>query len=195
MRSASWTASTGRCALLCAILLAGITGNATADPAQFQLSSPAFSEGGAIPAHFTCDEKNVSPPLVWTDPPPGTKSFALVIVDIDAPDPKAPVKPWVHWVVYSIPPDVRSLDEGASRKLPAGARHGRNDWKTPDYGGPCPSVGRHRYVHKLYALDLPPTNLGSPSHAILWSRVEPSVLGRATLTGTYERPAAAQRQP
>jgi len=176
-------------------LVGGITaGNAAADPAQFRLSSPAFADGKEIPARFTCDGGNTSPPLAWTDPPPGTKSFALVATDIDAPDPKKPIRPWIHWVVYAMAPDVRALDEGASRKLPVGARSGRSDWKTSGYGGPCPTAGRHRYVFTLYALDLPPSNFGSPSQAALLARVEPNVLGEAKLTGLYQR-VPAEKKP
>lgn len=195
MRSPLRTALSGGLLLLCASLCTGLARRAAAEPAALRLTSPAFANGAAIPDRFTCDGANVSPPLAWTDPPPGTKSFALVVVDVDAPDPKAPVKPWVHWVVYAIDPGARALDEGASRKLPAPARHGRNDWKTADYGGPCPSVGRHRYAHRLYALDLPPSNLGSPSHPVLWSRIEGNVLGKAELMGTYERKPLAERKP
>lgn len=177
------------------LLSAGATGSAAADPAQFRLSSPAFADGKEIPAHFTCDGGSISPPLAWTNPPADTKSFALVVTDVDAPDPKAPLKPWIHWVVYAIPADVRGLDEGASRKLPPGSRNGRSDWKTADYGGPCPPVGKHRYVFELYALDLPPSNLGSPSRQALFSRIEPNVLGKARLTGLYARTPAAPKQP
>jgi hypothetical protein len=121
----------------------------------FELTSRAFAAGAAIPARFTCEGDDLSPPLAWSDPPPGTRSFALVIDDPDAPDPKAPRMTWVHWVVYNLPPDARDLREGAGGgALPSGARAGRNDWKRPDYGGPCPPVGRHRYFHKLYALDV-----------------------------------------
>jgi Raf kinase inhibitor-like YbhB/YbcL family protein len=178
-----------------ALLGAVAAGNAAADPAQFRLSSPAFGDGTEIPARFTCDGGSSSPPLAWTDPPAGTKSFALIVTDVDAPDPKAPLKPWTHWVVYSIPSDVRSLDEGASRKLPQGSRHGRSDWKSADYGGPCPPIGKHRYVFVLYALDLPPSNLGSPSQEALLSRIEPNVLGKAKLTGLYVRAAKEPKQP
>jgi Raf kinase inhibitor-like YbhB/YbcL family protein len=177
-------------------LLGGIpAGSAAADPAQFRLTSPAFTNGDEIPARFTCDGANASPPLSWSDPPPGTQSLALIVVDVDAPDPRAPVKPWVHWIVYAMDPGLRSLEDGASRKLPAGARHGRNDWRTADYGGPCPSVGRHRYVHRLIALDLPPSNLGSPSQAALFSRIAPNVIGRAELEGTYERKPRSETTP
>lgn len=195
MRASFRTAIGGGFPLLFALVCVCAAGVAAADPAQFRLTSPAFAEGAAIPTRFTCDGGNTSPPLAWTDPPPGTRSLALVVVDIDAPDPKAPVRPWVHWIVYALGPDVRTLEEGASRNLPAGARSGRNDWKTADYGGPCPSIGRHRYVHRLLALDLPPSNLGSPSQQALMARIGPNVLGKVDLTGTYERKATTEKQP
>jgi Raf kinase inhibitor-like YbhB/YbcL family protein len=153
----------------------------------FDLRSPAFDAGAAIPGRFTCEGENLSPPLAWSDPPPGTRSFALAVVDPDAPDPAAPRMTWIHWVVYAIPVDVRSLDEGASRELPGGARSGRNDWKSPDYGGPCPPIGRHRYVHQIWALDVAPANWGSPSLAALLDAMKGHVLGKAELVGTYEK--------
>ena len=95
----------------------------------FVLRSPAFSVQGEIPARFTCDGEDISPPLAWSDPPAGTRSFALIVDDPDAPDPKAPRMTWVHWVVYGIPPGVHELAEGVGNgRLPAGARSGRNDW-------------------------------------------------------------------
>jgi Raf kinase inhibitor-like YbhB/YbcL family protein len=131
------------------------------------LTSTAFQQNGDIPSKYTCDGeagvKDVSPPLAWEGVPNGAKSLVLIMDDPDAPDPNAPERVWVHWVVYNIPPDTRSLPENAGRAgLPQGALHGRNDWagrEPPDpraagYGGPCPPIGRHRYFHKLYALDI-----------------------------------------
>jgi hypothetical protein len=168
--------------LVCAALSARPAG---AD--EFRLTSPAFANGQEIPEKFTCQGGNVSPPLAWTAPPPGTKSLMLIVSDPDAPDPAAPLMTWVHWVVYAIPPDVRELPEGASRKLPAGVRHALNDWKSADYGGPCPPKGRHRYVFRLLALDLPPSNRGAVPHANLESLVATHTLATAELTGTYEK--------
>jgi len=86
--------------------------------------------------------------------PAGTKSLALIVDDPDAPDPAAPKMTWVHWVLYAIPPTAGGLPEAVvSSALPAGTREGVNDWKRTGYGGPCPPIGRHRYFHKLYALD------------------------------------------
>jgi hypothetical protein len=153
----------------------------------FTLRSTAFEPGGAIPVRHTCEGENVSPPLAWSDPPPGTKSFALAIADPDAPDPSAPRMTWVHWVVYAIPAETRSLAEGAAKALPAGARSGRNDWKMPGYAGPCPPIGRHRYVHRVWALDVEPRNWGMPSLAALMDAMRSHVLGKAELVGTYEK--------
>jgi Raf kinase inhibitor-like YbhB/YbcL family protein len=157
-------------------------------PMTFTLSSPAFTDGGAIPARFTCEGADVSPPLSWTEPPAGTKSLALVVDDPDAPDPKAPRMTWVHWVLYNLPPTARGLREGVERAaLPPGTREGKNDWKRTGYGGPCPPVGRHRYFHKLYALDTPLPDLGAATKAELERAMGGHVLGRAELVGTYEK--------
>jgi len=118
------------------------------------LISSAFSSNGSIPAKYTCEGADISPPLDWSGGPANVKSYALIVDDPDAPDPAAPKMVYVHWVVYNIPPATTSLPEDAARKgLPPGAKHGTNDWKKQTYGGPCPPIGRHRYFHKLYALD------------------------------------------
>jgi Raf kinase inhibitor-like YbhB/YbcL family protein len=118
------------------------------------LTSLAFKQDGHIPSKYTCEGEDVSPPLAWDGVPEGTKSLVLIIDDPDAPDPKAPQRVWVHWVVYNIPPGVNGLPENASKAgLPQGTAVGLNDFKKTGYGGPCPPIGRHRYIHKLYALD------------------------------------------
>jgi Raf kinase inhibitor-like YbhB/YbcL family protein len=152
------------------------------------LTSPAFTAGASIPAKYTCDGANISPPLSWTDVPPGTKSLALIVDDPDAPDPAAPQRTWVHWVVYDIPPEARGLPEGVGpHELPRGARMGLNDWKKPGYGGPCPPIGRHRYFYKLYALDVVPPQLGEPTKAALEKAAQNHVIEHAELVGTYQR--------
>ena len=93
------------------------------------LESSGFQANGEIPRKYTCDGDDVSPPLAWSVAPAGAKSFALIVDDPDAPDPKAPKTIWVHWVVYNLPASTHALPEGASRQLPAGARDGKNDWK------------------------------------------------------------------
>ncbi|MBS1236687.1 MAG: hypothetical protein H6R46_1482 [Proteobacteria bacterium] len=107
------------------------------------LTSGAFRPNQPIPAHYTCDGEDASPPLTWAGVPAGTRSLALIIDDPDAPDPKHPRQVWVHWVLYNLPPDATGLAEAVA--LPSGAKVGRNDWQRADYGGPCPPIGRHRY--------------------------------------------------
>ena len=130
----------------------------------------------------------MSPPLTWSGAPAGTKSFALILDDPDAPDPAAPRMTWVHWVLYDIPANVQSLLEGAAKHLPAGVREGMNDWKRTGYGGPCPPVGRHRYFHKLYALDVVLPDLHKPSKAVLEAAMRGHILAEAQLIGTYQHP-------
>ena len=156
-------------------------------PMTLTLTSPAFAANGSIPAIHTCEGRDQSPPLAWSGVPAGTKSLALIVDDPDAPDPKAPKTTWVHWVVYDIPPSATSLPAGASQGgLPAGTQQGRNDWKRAEFGGPCPPVGRHRYVHKLYALDTT-LDLRDPTKADLEKAMEGHVLARGELIGTYEK--------
>jgi len=151
------------------------------------LSSRAFSEKGEIPSVYTCQGKDLSPPLSWSGVPEGTKSLALVLDDPDAPDPAAPKRTYVHWVLYDIPPKAAGLDEGASARLPEGIREGTNDWNRPGYGGPCPPIGRHRYVHKLYALDVVLGDRGALRKADLEKAMEGHVLAKAELVGTYQK--------
>src|SRR5260370_557971 len=132
------------------------------------LTSPAFANNGAIPKQYSCGGTDISPPLQWSGAPQGTQSFALIIDDPDAPDPRAPKMTWVHWVLYNVPADTHGLpQDAASGGLPAGAKQGLNDWKRAGYGGPCPPIGRHRYFHKLYALDTRLPDLGQPTKAQL----------------------------
>jgi Raf kinase inhibitor-like YbhB/YbcL family protein len=150
------------------------------------LTSPAFAEGGEIPTRYTCEGQDVSPPHAWSEPPNGTKSLVLIVDDPDAPDPKAPKMTWVHWVLYNLPPTARRLAEAVERKaLPTGTREGLNDWKRTGYGGPCPPIGRHRYFHKLYALDTVLPDLGRPTKAQLEKAMQGHVLAQAELVGTY----------
>lgn len=149
-----------------------------------QLRSTAFSAGGEIPMKYTRDGANVSPPLVWSDIPQEAQALALVVDDPDAPDPAAPKRTWVHWVVSDLPADSAGLDEGI-RNLPGG-RLGLNDWKRAGWDGPSPPRGRHRYVFKLYALDRP-LELDHPTKAELERAMQGHVLAKAELVGTYER--------
>ncbi|HXV39920.1 MAG TPA: YbhB/YbcL family Raf kinase inhibitor-like protein [Steroidobacteraceae bacterium] len=150
------------------------------------ITSSAFAHEGPIPKPYTCQGKDISPALAWSGAPAGTKSFALIVDDPDAPDPKAPKMTWVHWVLYNIPADARGLAEAVAPKaLPAGTREGKNDWKRTGYGGPCPPIGRHRYYHKLYALDVVLPDLKQPTKAQLEQAMKGHVLAEAVLMGTY----------
>lgn len=152
------------------------------------LSSTAFTANGSIPAVHTCDGRDLSPPLAWSGVPAEAKSLALIVDDPDAPDPRAPKTTWVHWVLYDIPSSASGLEAGASQgRLPAGTRQGKNDWKRTGFGGPCPPVGRHRYFHKLYALDITLGDLHEPAKAELERAMEGHVLARGELVGTYQR--------
>jgi hypothetical protein len=153
-----------------------------------RLSSPAFAAGGEIPALFTCEGRDLSPALEWTGVPDGAKSLVLIVDDPDAPDPKAPKTTWVHWVLYNLPPPTQGLVQGVgARDLPAGTREGTNDWKRTGYGGPCPPIGRHRYFHKLYALDTALPELGAATKADVEAAMKGHVLELAELMGTYEK--------
>ena len=151
------------------------------------LTSPAFEQNGQIPSKYTCEGDDISPPLAWDVVPEGTKSLVLIINDPDAPDPKAPQRVWVHWVVYNIPADVKGLPENASKAgLPQGTVVGLNDFKTTGYGGPCPPIGRHRYFHKLYALDIA-LGLKGGTQSQIEQAMKGHVLANAELIGTYQK--------
>ena len=152
------------------------------------LASPAFAHNGSLPARLTCDGRDVSPELRWSGLPVGTQSLALIVDDPDAPDPAAPRMTWVHWVLYNIPPAAMGLPEGvAVSDLPPGTREGMNDWGRTGYGGPCPPIGRHRYFHKLYALDTVLPDLGKPAKTTLEQAMKGHVLASTELVGTYQR--------
>jgi Raf kinase inhibitor-like YbhB/YbcL family protein len=151
------------------------------------LRSPAFEPGGTISSKYTCEGEDVSPPLAIAGVPNGTKSLALIVDDPDAPDPKAPRRVWVHWIAYNLPPATEALPENASSTgLPPGAVDGLNDWKQTGYRGPCPPIGRHRYFHKLYALDtvLPGRAM---TKAELESAMDGHILAQTELMGTYQK--------
>jgi Raf kinase inhibitor-like YbhB/YbcL family protein len=157
---------------------------------SLSLTSSAFSHQGEIPARYSCEVKGreVSPPLSWTEVPAAAKSLALIVDDPDAPDPKAPKRTWVHWVLYNLPVTATSLPEGVNTKdLPAGTREGTNDWHRTGYGAPCPPIGRHRYFFKLYGLDTVLPDLGRPDKRRLEQAMEGHVLDHAELVGTYQK--------
>ena len=151
-----------------------------------EIFSAAFEHEGLIPVKYTCEGRDASPPLAWSGVPAGTKSLALVVEDPDAPDPAAPEMNWVHWVLYNIPPGCGGLPEGV-RALPAGTLEGLNDWQRTGYGGPCPPVGRHRYFHRLYALDTALPDLRQPPRARLAAAMHGHVIAQAALMGTYRK--------
>lgn len=153
-----------------------------------KLTSSAFGHNGAIPRRYTCQGEDVSVPLAWGGAPAATQSFVLIVDDPDAPDPKAPRVTWVHWVLYNLPPSATALAEGVRpNALPKGTLEGLNDWKRTGYGGPCPPIGRHRYFHKLYALDTVLPAMESPAKADLEQAIKGHVLEKAELIGTYQK--------
>ncbi len=154
----------------------------------FSISSSAFTHDGEIPATYTCQGEDVAPPLQWTGVPGDAKSLVLIVDDPDAPDPDAPRMTWVHWVLYNIPPEAEGLPEAcAASDLPEGTGEGLNDWKRTGYGGPCPPIGRHRYFHKLYALDTLLPDLKKPTKAAVESAMKGHIVGQAELVGTYQK--------
>ena len=137
---------------------------------------------------LTCDGEDISPTLEWSNVVAGTKSFVLIVDDPDAPDPANPRMTWVHWVLYNIPATADSLAEGVSVKdLPQETLEGLNDWRRTGYGGPCPPVGKHRYFHKLYALDMVLPDLKRPTKAKLEKAIEGHVLSKTELVGYYQK--------
>ena len=152
------------------------------------LKSPGFSHGGDIPRRYTCEGSDVSPPIAWSGVPDGTLSLALVVDDPDAPDPKAPKLTWVHWILYNLPPTAGALPEAvAPETLPPGTEQGLNDWNRTGYGGPCPPIGRHRYFHKLYALNVVLMGLENATKAELLKAMDGHVLAQTELVGTYQK--------
>ena len=148
------------------------------------ITSSAFSEGGAIPKHYTCDGPDVSPDLAWSGIPDGIASLALI-----CDDPDAPMGTWVHWVLFNIPADADGLaaEIPSDAALENGARHGTNDFRRLGYGGPCPPGGTHRYFFKLYALDTMLELDSGISKAQLLEAMEGHILAEGQLMGTYSR--------
>ena len=149
-----------------------------------QITSSAFIEEGMIPSKYTCDGQNISPPLAWTDAPAGTKSFALI-----CDDPDAPMGTWVHWVAWNIPPTISKLDENitAQKESANGMKQGNNSWPEIGYGGPCPPSGTHRYYFKLYALDaLLEIKPGATKEQLL-KGMKGHILAEGHVMGKYQR--------
>lgn len=175
--------------ILMSLLLACATGTprleTTAPPATLQLTSTAFTEGGSIPAKYTCDGENVSPPLAWGEPPAGTASFALI-----CDDPDAPVGIFTHWVIFNIPASARGLEEGipAQERLSSGALQGKNGFFKTGYGGPCPPKGSpHHYQFTIYALDTVLDLKPGASKNDLLEAAKGHILARGQLIGVYQR--------
>ncbi len=156
----------------------------------FVLQSSAFARNGEIPEEYTCDGRDVSPPLRWSPPPKGTKSFALLCEDPDAVGGKV----WVHWVLFNIPANIRDLPAGV-RAVSIGAVEGMNSWKTMKYGGPCPPLKKHRYVFTVYALNVSKLPLTSEANrGALKRAMKGRQLGKAVLVGRYQRPKNRPRK-
>ena len=170
------------------LLLAIIHSTAVAEEIQtMNIVSPVFNHQGMIPAKYTCEGADASPPLKWSGIPANTKSLVLIVDDPDAPDPAAPRMTWVHWVLYDIPPELTELAEGATINLPTGIREGTNDFRQTHYGGPCPPVGKHRYFFKLYALDKTLGSLPGATKASVENAMQGHVLAQAELVGLYQK--------
>ncbi len=154
------------------------------------LSSAAFQHMGMMARRHSCDGADLSPALSWTGVPANAQSLVLIVDDPDAPDPQAPKMIWVHWLLYNLPPQTDQLPEGiAASQLPPGTLQGLNDWRRTGYGGPCPPIGRHRYFHKLFALDARLPDLKNPDKAALERAMQGHILARAELVGLYQRQA------
>jgi len=152
------------------------------------LKSAAFQDGGKINARYTCEGKDIAPPLSWDNVPANARSLVLIVDDPDAPDPKAPKMTWVHWVLYNIPPRTRDLPGGAGGgKFPVTTGEGLNDWNKTGYGGPCPPIGRHRYFFKLYALDKVLQFGSHPTKKEVEAAMDNHVIAWGWLVGTYKK--------
>ena len=154
---------------------------------EFELKSPSFSNGERIPVKHTCDGEDVSPKLEWKGAPSGTKSYALIMYDPDAPGGT-----FIHWVLYNIPEDLTSIDEGVSKRgeVPGLGYQGTNDFGFQGYGGPCPprGHGEHRYYFALHALDIDNIGLGPGASASkVLDKIKDHVIGYAVLMGKYSR--------
>ena len=151
---------------------------------EIKITSSAFEEDGLIPEKYTCDGIDISPPLAWTSIPEGTKTFALI-----CDDPDAPMGTWVHWVLFNIPANINELPESIlpERSLESGAKQGMNDFHKIGYGGPCPPGGTHRYFFKIYALDTElDLEAGTPKPELL-KAMEGHILAEGQLMGKYGR--------
>ena len=174
--------------IIAVVWLTGEVARKGAAAMSFTLSSDSFAADGEIPVVHTCEGEDISPHLRWSGAPEGTRSFALIVDDPDAPDPQAPRMTWVHWVLFNVPASATELPSGVTlADLPGGARQGLNDWKHARYGGPCPPIGRHRYFHKLYALDIVLPDQEAATKQWLEDAMEGHILAMHELVGTYRK--------
>jgi len=153
--------------------------------AGFILISPDFTDGGSIPARYTCDGENIPPTLVWGEPPAGTKSYVLIVED-----PDAPLGTWTHWIVYNLPAETRTVDALIRPGVQINdvtVLFGKNSWGKQAYSGPCPPSGAHHYVFQLYALDIMLGPEDKASKNELATRMQGHILGYVELTGTYTK--------
>lgn len=149
-----------------------------------EVTSTAFSKGEMIPAKYTCDGDDLSPPLAWEGVPAAAESLALI-----SDDPDAPKGTWVHWVLYNLPPETRTLPEGVppDATLPSGAKQGITDFRRLGYGGPCPPGGIHRYYFKIYALDTLLQLASAATKADVEQAMAGHILASGQLMGRYQR--------
>jgi len=184
------------CLMLIGSLISGCESSKKAEPETkaiekngevkmvFTITSTAFEHEGMIPVKYTCDGADISPPFSWKNAPAGTKSFALI-----CDDPDAPMGTWVHWVLFNLPENTNQLQENipTDEKLGNGALQGINSWPRIGYGGPCPPSGTHRYFFKFYALDTMLEVSGEVSKDRLLQAMQGHILAQTEIMGKYER--------
>lgn len=161
------------------VVVSGAVGKEAVKMGTFSIESTIFKGSSSIPKKYTCDGKDINPPLVIQNVPNGTRSLALIV-----DDPDAPVGIWVHWVVYNIDPGTREIAENS---VPPGAVQGINDFNKTSYGGPCPPSGTHRYFFKLYALDAKLDIKGKVVKRDVEKAMKGHIVGEAQTMGTYRR--------
>jgi Raf kinase inhibitor-like YbhB/YbcL family protein len=180
-----WLTASALCAVLAAVSAGTPAAGRAGEAMTMKITSSAFEQGAKIPVKFTCDGPDLSPAIAWEGAPEGTRSFALI-----ADDPDAPAGTWVHWVAYDLPASRRDLPEGLTTdaEMTGGGRHGRNDFRKLGYGGPCPPPGKpHRYFFRIYALDIVlGLEPGATKKQVL-DAAEGHILAHAELMGTYGR--------
>jgi len=172
-------------ALVCVLVTTASVMSPPGTHRKMALTSSAFKEGQPIPSQYTCDGKNISPPLTWNGAPAGTASLAIIV-----DDPDAPMGVWTHWVLFNLPPDSSDLPEGAAQSESAlhSAVQGRNDFKRLGYGGPCPPAGKqHRYFFKTYALDITLNLAPGATSKEVQAAMTKHILAEGQLMGTYQK--------